>query len=601
MTASEQPSMLPDPPPVPPAPLAAPPPPPPPPASGPVGPSVAAQTYKPVAGLGRVLQGLMVGWALLGGLAAGSTLRFRNALSDLEANPLAVTPEDLLRLEDITDVFAILQIIVFCVIALIFVIWFRRMHVNLRAFGEERTAYSDGWAVGGWLIPIVNFFRPKEIADDIWRRSNPERSREAGYQGMPTGRIPALVHWWWGIYIVAGISAWGARTGGSIESVSGATTRATWWFIGDLLQVVLGLVTFLVVAMFTDRQGRRAAFFASQADAAAPAPAPIVPVGFDVMVDAPVAPPVVEDDVPHEPQIPEPADWKPRLAAMAGAAVLAIAAIPIAVALIDEPQDSQDFAGTPTIVFDLERGDCFNFPESIDRADYATAQAIMAVDVVDCDEPHTGEMVAEARWSGFASVYPGDESLLLEGTDLCLPHLQDYVGANFLEAGLDIFVVVPDRARWASGSRVIACMATNLDSDATLSWSLRGAGTALPEDRRTLWSLEVGECFDEPTDQLALVMDLVPCGVPHDYETFAVLTHPTEPGGPFPGENEMWAWAEDECASAYGGVIDKDKSANLDFGFGGIPVAQTWAEGHRTVTCVLWNQVGQLTESVLVD
>lgn len=605
MTAPEHDAVLPDPPPAPgrlaPPPLPPPPPPPPPtppPPSRPE-PTLSEKGFKPVANLGRVLQGLMVLWAVLGGVAAGSTLRFRNALGKLEDNPLAVAPDDLIRLEDVTDVFAIIQIVVFCVTALIFVIWFRRMHVNLRAFGEDRTAHSDGWAVGGWLIPIVNFFRPKEIADDIWRRSDPERSRETGHSGMLTGSVPKIVHWWWGIYILAGISAWGARTGGGVDSVSGATARATWWFIGDLLQIVLGVVTFLVVAMFTDRQGRRAAVLAPPA--AATAPPPIVPFVADEAVDAPVAPPIRQDEPRREPEVQDAPSWKPRLAWMAGAAIVAIAAIPVAASLIDEPEDAQAFSGTPTIVFDLDPGDCFNFPESIDRSEYATAQVILAVDVVTCDEAHTGEMVAEATWSGVGSSYPGDETLLVDATELCMPHLQRYVGANILEAGLDIFVVVPDQVRWSDGNRSVGCMATSLDSEASLQWSLRGAGTALPDSRRTWWSLQVGDCFDEPTDQLALVMDLVPCTMPHDYETFAVLDHPAEAGGPFPGESEMIDWAESECAAVYPGVIDKQKSANLDFTFGAMPVLQTWDGGHRTVTCVLWNQVAQLTESVLVD
>lgn len=544
----------------------------------------------------------MIVWAILGGLAAGSTLRLRGALADLEANPLAVTPSDLARLEDITDTFAIVQVVAFCVTALVFVIWFRRMHVNLRAFGELRTEYSNGWAVGAWLVPFLNFVRPKQIADDIWRRSDPERSREVGYQGGPLGGVPRIIHVWWAVYLGAGLSTWGARAG-SVDSVSGATARATWWFVGDLLQIAVGVITLIVVAMFTERQGRRAEVLQAHATADAldpPAPAP-GPFAIASATEAPTAPPVASDATRLGPAVAPQPPSRRRYVWAAATTGAALAAIAVAASVIDEPADAQTVAGAATIVFDLEPGDCFDFPDSIDRTDDQTAQAILAVDVVGCDEPHAGEMVADTRWPQTGGAYPGDDALLLEASDLCMPHLQEYVGANILEAGLDIFVVVPDRVRWAEGSRDIQCLATSLDAEATLSGSLRGARTALAEGRRTWWSLQVGDCFDEPVDRLALVMDVVSCAAPHDYETFAVLTHPAGPQAPYPGETDVLAWAQDQCAAVYVDLIDRSKSANLDYSFGGVPVAQTWAAGHRTVTCVLWNQVGPLTESVLAD
>ena len=602
MTGFEQGSLLPPPPPAPGGAAAVPPPPPPPPPKK----SLAERGHKSVAGLGRSLQILMVVWTVVAGLAAGATIRFRNALADLETNPLALTPDDVVRLENVTDVYGIIQIVLFCSTALVFVIWFRRMHVNLRAFGEPRTEHSDGWAVGGWLVPFLNFVRPKQIADDIWSRSDPERSRGGATPGSLRGTVPKLIHWWWGIYLASGFSAWFAGLGGSVDSVSGATARATWWFIGDLLQIVLGVVTFLVVAAFTERQGRRAAYITAQEDAATPvsstAQAPSAPVAADLIVDAPVAPPVQDEPVgPEDVQIPPEAPRKARYAWAAGALAVSVVAIAVSAALIEEPADPQAVSGTPTVVFDLEPGDCFNFPESIDRTDFSNVQAILAVDVLSCDEPHSGEMVTDVRSSVIGSAFPGDEALVLEATELCFPEVERYVGANFLLAGVDVFVVVPDRFRWASGDRDLSCMATALDTDHSLGWSLRNAGTALPDDRRTWWSLQLGDCFDEPVGSTGLSMEVVSCVEPHDYETFAVLTHPAAVGAAYPGEVGMFDWAEDECATAYVDVIDREKSANLDFGFGGSPIEETWVDGHRTVTCVLWNQVGKLTESVLLD
>ena len=596
MTAYEQESLLPHPPPPPTPQVTTPPPPPPPPRK-----TLADTDYKSVARLGRVLQLMMLGWAVLAGLAAGATVRLRGAYSDLETNPLALTPEELADLEDAHNVYEIVQLAVFFVIAVVFLVWFRRMHVNLRALGEPRTRHSDGWAVGSWFVPFLNFVRPKQIADDIWRRSDPERSRGAITPGAPHGPVPSLIHWWWGLYLGSGFLVVIGDAVGSTDSVSGATRLVTWWLVDDVLQVALGVIAFLVVAAFTDRQGRRAAFIVAQE---APAePPPPEPLTFDAVADAPVAPPMQEDASTTTAVVDPPpeAPAQVRLAWVGGTLVLALLAMLLSASLIDDPEPSQSVAGTPTVVFELEPGDCFNFPDSIDQTDFTNVQAILAVDVVSCDEPHAGEMVTDVVWSGSGSTFPGDDVLVADATELCFPEIEEYVGANFLVAGVDVFVVVPDRVRWNTGDRGIECMAPALDADQSLEWSLRGAGSALPDDRRTWWSLQLGDCFDEPTGTLGLSVGLASCDGPHDYETFAVVTHPAAVGAPFPGDNEMLDWAELECAAAYGEVIDPDKSANIDYSFGGTPLEQTWRDGHRTVTCVLWNQVAPLTESVLLD
>ncbi|GLZ29485.1 hypothetical protein Lesp02_16750 [Lentzea sp. NBRC 105346] len=49
--------------------------------------------------------------------------------------------------------------------------------------------YHRAWIWWGWLVPVVWFWIPKRIIDDIWRASDPTGSRR-------------LVTWWWTAWIV---------------------------------------------------------------------------------------------------------------------------------------------------------------------------------------------------------------------------------------------------------------------------------------------------------------------------------------------------------------------------------------------------------------
>lgn len=76
------------------------------------------------------------------------------------------------------------------VVGVIFLIWFHRAATV--AAGLRRPARrSPGWAVGGWFIPIGNFFLPYQSARDFFRPGDPGR---------------ATVKRWWIVYLVAALA-----------------------------------------------------------------------------------------------------------------------------------------------------------------------------------------------------------------------------------------------------------------------------------------------------------------------------------------------------------------------------------------------------------
>ena len=54
-----------------------------------------------------------------------------------------------------------------------FIRWFWSAYWNLRPLGQPESRFHPAWAMVSWFIPIFNIWRPKQVANDIWRGSDP--------------------------------------------------------------------------------------------------------------------------------------------------------------------------------------------------------------------------------------------------------------------------------------------------------------------------------------------------------------------------------------------------------------------------------------------
>ncbi|MCZ1015433.1 DUF4328 domain-containing protein [Streptomyces noursei] len=74
--------------------------------------------------------------------------------------------------------------------AVLFVVWFHRTRVNAEVFAPDGHEKKRGWAIWGWLVPVVNLWFPRRIALDIWDASADRNSRST-----------ALLNWWWALWV----------------------------------------------------------------------------------------------------------------------------------------------------------------------------------------------------------------------------------------------------------------------------------------------------------------------------------------------------------------------------------------------------------------
>lgn len=115
----------------------------------------------------------------------------------------------------------------------------------------------------------------------------------------------------------------------------------------------------------------------------------------------------------------------------------------------------------------LAVGDCV---ADLDQLDSDTD-----IDLVDCAEPHAGEVYRQADIAG-KNLFPGNEPLGQEAGTICADAFTDYVGVGFPDSTLDVITMMPSKESWAQGDRTVTCVVTdpNLpEIDGTLGQSWR--------------------------------------------------------------------------------------------------------------------------------
>ncbi|MDQ3956829.1 MAG: DUF4328 domain-containing protein [Actinomycetota bacterium] len=168
----------------------------------------------------------------------------------------AVTFEEADAADDRQAFIGIAQGLALIAAAIPFLMWFRRAYRNLGPLGASRLRFKPGWAVGGWFVPLLNAWRPKQIANDIWRMSDPDLPPRLGApnKDQPVARVLTL---WWVFFLMSGFF-YRVSFGPGGNRLEAAITATRWTLAGDLFSMIAGISAILVVRALTLRQQRRA-------------------------------------------------------------------------------------------------------------------------------------------------------------------------------------------------------------------------------------------------------------------------------------------------------------------------------------------------------
>jgi hypothetical protein len=156
------------------------------------------------------------------------------------------------------DLVVLIQIVVYVVAAIVFVRWFHRAYANLPAVGIEGLGHSTGWAIGAWFVPIISLIWPKNMADEIWRGSDPTLEAGEG-RNWRRGKVPLFFGFWWLAFLGSSfLVGAGSELWGSAQTYSDIKFAAVLELTGNVLGVLSGVLAYVVVDRTSERQEARA-------------------------------------------------------------------------------------------------------------------------------------------------------------------------------------------------------------------------------------------------------------------------------------------------------------------------------------------------------
>jgi hypothetical protein len=94
------------------------------------------------------------------------------------------------------------NLLLFIAIIPVFLIWFFRVRKNAGLWGRQTR--RQGWTIGAWFTPIVNFWFPVQIMRDVWRTSSDEPAARSVVARLAAG--------WWTCWTLAWLTSYRTLT-----------------------------------------------------------------------------------------------------------------------------------------------------------------------------------------------------------------------------------------------------------------------------------------------------------------------------------------------------------------------------------------------------
>ncbi|MEV1051229.1 DUF4328 domain-containing protein [Streptomyces sp. NPDC049887] len=135
----------------------------------------------------------------------------------------------------------------------VFILWFRRARINAEVFAPDGHRLVRGWAVWGWLVPVVNLWIPRRVALDIWSASTP-----GAHLGPAPRQSSGLVNAWWAVWIGGYVPTLAALTYAKAEGPAETRQSIALTLLSVLLDIAAAVLAVRVVRRLTAMQHRKA-------------------------------------------------------------------------------------------------------------------------------------------------------------------------------------------------------------------------------------------------------------------------------------------------------------------------------------------------------
>ncbi|WP_291725083.1 DUF4328 domain-containing protein [Bernardetia sp.] len=131
-----------------------------------------------------------------------------------------------------------------------FLFWFRRAYKNIQIIGYE-TRHRDGWAVGGFFVPIIGLYYPYNIMTEIWQKMK----LTAEGNDIKHHLWGGIHGWWWFIWLLSFIVSYISFKTGVELTFSSQLHEPTWGTVFEnIINCLDALFTILVVRALSETE-----------------------------------------------------------------------------------------------------------------------------------------------------------------------------------------------------------------------------------------------------------------------------------------------------------------------------------------------------------
>jgi hypothetical protein len=153
----------------------------------------------------------------------------------------------------------------------------------------------------------------------------------------------------------------------------------------------------------------------------------------------------------------------------------------------------------------------------------------------------------------------------------------------------------------ATGGGTPSASATSPSVSPSGSSSGSSGGGGASSGTTSVFALRTGQCFQNPPASQAILgittVAVVPCSTPHNAQVFVEFAATSSSA--YPGRSALKHQADTGCHARITGNVKSSKITNsmtLRFLY---PLSASWAEGHRTITCLIVDAKPDLKSSLL--
>jgi predicted secreted protein len=214
------------------------------------------RSFRSVNGLGTAVSILICLVALAQAVLAASEWYTYKVVKDYVEGPVK-DPDRLDRADEVVVLAVGGWALALLAAGVVFIVWLWRARGNAELFCYGQHRRGRGWVIGGWFCPVVNFWFPKQIVDDVIAASDP-RTPPLFPDLRRIPRHGLVLAWWltWVATMVRG-NVGNPDLAADVQDVSDRVLGASVSTVGAVLTAVAAVLAIRVVRLVSRLQMSR--------------------------------------------------------------------------------------------------------------------------------------------------------------------------------------------------------------------------------------------------------------------------------------------------------------------------------------------------------